>query len=403
MSFFATPRLGWLFLLILPLHLATSQLLRLSASMEWLLALALLLLAGWVGYRFSSTTKRQDASLELQTVSTSSTGSFSESEQQVIHQGLEGLQAQDQLILKRLDDTNAFTQDAAVFIVERLNHINELAQQLIEYLKNASQQSSEMQDAFESSTEAIHSLSQFIDTLPAHLRRQRDQAKELSKNIGTLVANADLITDISKRTNLLALNAAIEASRAGDAGRGFAVVADEVRNLAGRSAEAARLISSGIHQVQESVSSSFGDEMDAKVEQDINEIERLMKMIRELDDDYVDMRQFYRMLLSVILQHNDNLANEVADALGNLQFQDVTLQISGRMTDALNQRQQAVELLLQNALNPAGWQGLKEAADKYATEEAYHYSRPDMGSEPEGEGGQSGQEQASGEPKIELF
>jgi methyl-accepting chemotaxis protein len=92
----------------------------------------------------------------------------------------------------------------------------------------------------------------------AHIGSAREDARmaaatmaELQQKSKGIAGFAEVISEISARTNLLALNAAIEAARAGEHGRGFAVVAGEVRQLAHRTKEATDEISTMVRAINE--------------------------------------------------------------------------------------------------------------------------------------------------------
>lgn len=117
-----------------------------------------------------------------------------------------------------------------------------------------------------------------------------DDIKHSSERIVDII---NLIDSIAFQTNLLALNAAVEAARAGEQGRGFAVVAGEVRNLAGKSADAAKDISSLIEDSNKKVQT--GVDLVNNVNQSLDNIKQkvevLQAAVKSINEASIDQSQ----------------------------------------------------------------------------------------------------------------
>ncbi|NEW05151.1 HAMP domain-containing protein [Paenibacillus sp. SYP-B3998] len=79
-----------------------------------------------------------------------------------------------------------------------------------------------------------------------------DKLKESTHSIRKVL---DILSRMTKQTNILSLNAAIEAARAGSAGKGFMVVADEIRKLADQSRQSIEIVG----QITETIQSEIDD------------------------------------------------------------------------------------------------------------------------------------------------
>ncbi|MBI5562153.1 MAG: methyl-accepting chemotaxis protein [Deltaproteobacteria bacterium] len=71
-----------------------------------------------------------------------------------------------------------------------------------------------------------------METIFKGIENTESVAGRLKEKLNDIPKILDVITHISRQTDLLALNATIEASKAGEHGRGFAMVAEEVRRFA---------------------------------------------------------------------------------------------------------------------------------------------------------------------------
>ena len=132
---------------------------------------------------------------------------------------------------------------------EQASSIEELSATIAEISTQINQNAHNALNAKEVSEKAGAEILQSNHEMTRMVEAMNDisnKSNEISKIIKT-------IDDIAFQTNILALNAAVEAARAGAAGKGFAVVADEVRNLAGKSAEAAKITATLIEDTVKAV------------------------------------------------------------------------------------------------------------------------------------------------------
>lgn len=126
--------------------------------------------------------------------------------------------------------------------------------------------------------------------------------KESSTKISDII---NVIDGIAFQTNILALNAAVEAARAGEQGRGFAVVASEVRTLAQRSANAAKEITSLIHD-------SVG-----KVEAGSKQVDEAGTMMSQLVTSIQQVAGIMEEITSASLEQSDGI-DEVTRSVSNI-------------------------------------------------------------------------------------
>jgi len=175
---------------------------------------------------------------------------------------------------------------------------------------------------------ALSDIRAKTEELLATLKNQKEKAGDLVAQSHRLEQNAHSLCDladyqtkitqavrqIAKQTKILALNAAIEAARAGEAGRGFAVVADEVHRLSQQTESAMAQIDQAIAQMSQKVSDNFS-------------------MAASLDE----MSRYLTQIAAESHAAMDRIHQDIVDALGHMQFQDISRQQTEQVITALGE------------------------------------------------------------------
>jgi len=254
-----------------------------------------------------------------------------------------GIRQLDEAIERQLSRAVTFSEASTLHQLQRITELHQLSARLVSYLGHAHVQSEAMQTSIELNSSIIAELATFVQTLPQQIAQEREHVRKLVGEVKSLTNLTDTIHHIARQTEILAINAAIEAARAGPAGKGFSVLAGEVRRLATQANESASTIKQDINRLVNTVEVSYSGDFESRTQHNEAEALRLGQLTRQLDDSYVDMRQFYAMLMRAITQHNAELDHGIGMLLDSAQYHDVFKQIVDRVSPAVQSRQEVLE------------------------------------------------------------
>ena len=187
-------------------------------------------------------------------------------------------------------------------------------------------------DEITANTETARSITANAVNQAGNVSRKLDTLNSAASNIGSVT---EVITEISKKTNLLALNATIEAARAGEAGKGFAVVANEIKDLAKQTAAATQQI---IKQIDDNknITTEAVDEI-GRIINVINSVDEIVSTIATSIEEQSTSTREIASNVSQISQGVSEVNKSVA------QYSVVSKDVSGKVVSLSGHSQQMKE------------------------------------------------------------
>ncbi len=226
---------------------------------------------------------------------------------------------------------------------ERMNSLSEIIHEMEQKIKDTTGLAGDISSKAKSGEASIQSMNDSM----SRINNSSDQMKNI----------INIISDISKQTNLLSLNASIEAARAGDAGRGFAVVADEIAKLAVLTSQSIKNIDALIRSNSEEISQGY-----SSIQGTVSMIKMIMDGINSINTMMIKLAESMTIQMKINEEVNSEAtkvkekSNEIKiateeqkvaiEAISHsvMTINDLTMEISTGSQNMLNTFEQTIKI-----------------------------------------------------------
>lgn len=234
--------------------------------------------------------------------------------------------------------------------MENLHELKECGQQMNDNVEQVGNVSRDLLDKSEQSEALLNDLQSINEQVLISMNETNKVADKLAEAVSEIGVTIQVISGISKSTNLLALNASIEAARAGEAGRGFAVVAQQVGKLAATTTESLGDVQKVIQKVQDNVGSMavYVEENTRKLGEQNEVFVKTFDGIKEMIGLLKQSMQAIESMNQVHRVQDDKIQNTVAISetiaeninLENEEFHNISTMVESNTDDIMQMTEQ---------------------------------------------------------------